>query len=89
MDTKSRCLACSWMGDVVYKPCEACAQHDADAELGRAVRELAERKRHVAIDAGVTGGAWIVTVGLSKHKTPACADTLDAAVRKAWEGMKQ
>lgn len=72
--------------------CESCFRlgqremdrKNADAELGRMVRQLAEKRRSVIIGASVVGG-WICKVGMAEKKPAYAADTLDEAVRKALE----
>lgn len=74
------CPECNGTGNVT-------AQREADRELGRRVRELAERRRFVCIGAGVNCG-WVVKVGLAQIKQTHAADTLDEAVYKAGEGIQ-
>lgn len=83
MEPKSRCLECSWMGSVVYKPCDKCAQQDADAELGRMVRRLVEINGTLEIDNIST--PFGVQSGMFGQFS---ADTLDESVRTLRAAME-
>lgn len=87
-DVKPTCNECVFHfrdGFMVgVRHCPACASKDADAELGRMVRELVKHRGFATLACRPYDGRWLVVFDFDPAK-PFEGDTIDEAVKRAQE----